>query len=487
MNNKTSRYPLWTKENTHLAIAFLLSTILVYWFPRLGITNAITMMAFLGSLVLVFNSKNDSFWLAWFFLMMNAPGRLFSSTSGMTQFRLPLYNLAPGVSLGFPELFLAAYILKLVIRKGNRNFIFSGYFVFILVYGLLMLFYSLFLGVTAANLITAVRSIAPWAWILILPAFINDSEKLGRVFRMLAPFVFISFIFTIHAQLSGAYLHNLLSGESALRALGSAEDGLIRISHSSHLIFFCMTMSLFYLTINDRHYNGNYLNSILVVAGIMIFMSATRGWILAMFILWGSVFLMGGYNLFKQAARVLVILGIFFSFVGMVYPTLFFQTSQALNRFLTLELLVQGDVTAGGTLARITERSPRVMAVFRESPVIGWGFSQTFYQYNDGHVGNQNMLMQGGVIGYLVWLIPFLLISRRIYYFSRMSRVRALYGNGMLVFLLALLASFVIHSTSGQMLGFATLSQATHLFWALIFTAIMAIYDKAVRSSNAVA
>lgn len=482
MNDRATRYSLWSIENTRLAIAFVITVILVYWFPRLGIPVVVSRMTFLASLIMAFNSKDDCFWLSWFFLIMNAPGRLFSSSSGLTEFRLPLYNLGPGISLGFPELFLAVYLLKFFIRRRDSGFLFVKYFVFILAYGMLMLFYSMLLGTTSSNLIIAVRSIAPWAWVLLLPAVITDTEKLGRVFRMLAPFVFLTFIFTIYAQLSGNYIHNILAGESVLRSSGLAEEELIRITHAFPLSFFCMMMSLFYISYADKRYNWNYLNVILVVAGTMIFMSATRGWILAIFILLASVFFMGGSNLFKQSARVIVIFGLFFSIVGTIYPALFFQTTQALKRFLTLEQLAQGDITAGGTLMRITDRGPRIMAVFRESPVIGWGFSRTFFSHSDGHVGNQNMLMQGGILGYLAWMLPLILITRRVYTLSRMPRIRSLYGNGMLVFLLAILGSFVIHSSSMQMLGFIMLGQSSHLHWALIFTAVMVVYNDAAKS-----
>ena len=42
---------------------------------------------------------------------------------------------------------------------------------------------------------------------------------------------------------------------------------------------------------------------------------------------------------------------------------------------LTLEKMGKGDLALGGTLSRLTERGPKVMSKFYESPVFGFGFA----------------------------------------------------------------------------------------------------------------
>jgi hypothetical protein len=213
-------------------------------------------------------------------------------------------------------------------------------------------------------------------------------------------------------------------------------------------------MSLFYLCSENQYFNKTYLNSIVVTSFIIIFISATRGWIVASLILLSSIFFMRGFNFVKQFSSTVLILILFVFLLRIIYPSFILQTLLAVERFGTLKFLISGDPTAGGTLARITERGPRVMTLFRESPVIGWGVSDRYLSSWDMHVGNQTLLMQGGIIGYAIWTICYFLTLLNIYFLNRNSIVRSHIKNGGIVFLMAMIAIFVIHSSSSQILGF---------------------------------
>jgi len=454
MNNTTSKLSIWSKENTLFLLTFLFTVVVVYIFPHLGIPQLLIKVIFLLLLFVVFRSKDDVFWLAWFFVVINAPGRLFSIGYSSTIYRLPLYRLGPGVAIGFEELFLIIYFLKFLLKKDKNQNIFKRYWTFILIYGFITLFYSFGIGLSSGNVVTAVRSIMPWFWVLILPEFISDSDKLAEAFKLLAPFVFINFLIQIYTQITGQYLNDILSGEIWYGFLGSAEEELVRISDGCAVNLFCMIMSLFYLCSEDKRFNRIYLNLLIVIYLIFILMTATRGWIVASLILLSSVFFMRGFNFIKQFTSTLLILILFIFLLRIIYPSFILQASLALERFKTLKFLIAGDPTAGGTLARISERSPRVMAVFRESPVIGWGLSDRYFRSWDGHVGNQTMLMQGGIIGYAIWIICYFLTLLNIYFLNRNSIVRSHIKNGGIVFLMAMIAIFVIHSSSSQILGF---------------------------------
>lgn len=464
-------FPIWSADNTRFLLVFIISVALVYLAPTAGVPPIIIRALFLGLLLVVFRSRDDVFWLCWFLVVMNAPGRLFFSTSSSTLYRLPYYSLGAGVSLGFQELFLGVYLLKYLLRRLRNTFLFGRYFQLLLIYGAVTFVYSLSLGMNASNMISAMRIVTPWLWVLILPAFISDQDKLGRAFLLLAPFVFLTMMLTIQGQLTGTYLHDLLSGELKFGFLGEAESELVRISHAANLNFICMLLALYYISREDKRFKGNYLNAVLVTAGVFFFLSASRGWIIGMLVLLASVFFMGGFNFIKQTARVIVILGLLTILLLTVYPNLAAQSSRALGRLLTLEQLAEGDITAGGTLSRLSERGPRVMALFRENPVLGWGFSGRFFENMDGHVGNQNMLMQGGVVGYLIWMLVFIIICVRILFISRNNRSRGAPVGGGMVFLLGMLASFAIHSSSGQLWGFYSSIHASHLHWAWLLAA----------------
>ena len=125
MNNTTSKLSIWSKENSLFLLTFILAVVVVYILPHLGVTQLIIKITFLFLLLIVFRSQDDAFWLSWFFVVINAPGRLFSVGYASTIFRLPLYRLGPGMAIGFEELFLIVYIIKFIRMHYNNKNIFS--------------------------------------------------------------------------------------------------------------------------------------------------------------------------------------------------------------------------------------------------------------------------------------------------------------------------------------------------------------------------
>ena len=469
IDSEVKTYPIWSRDNTKLLLAFIFTVIIVYIFPKLGVPQILIKLLFLLLLFIIFNSKNDIFWLSWFFIISDAPGRLFTLSSGGTIYRLPMYTLMSGISLGFNELFLIMYIIKYLSRKTKVFSLFNEYAKLIIIYGIFTIAYSFILGISQSTLIKSIRLILPWFWLLILPAFISDPKRIEHSFKLIAPFVFICFILSIQAQITGEYLHNILSGESVFRFLGEVEVDIVRVVHAAHLIFVIEFMALFYLSMERKIYNNTYLNLIIIIGFITILLSATRGWIIANLILFSSVFFMKGFNLMKQFIRICVLVGILIFIVQFFYPQFLFQISKSFERLSTLEALTEGDLTAGGTLARLTERGPRVMSEFYKSPIIGWGFSNYYFAHSDMHVGNQSILLQGGIIGYLFWIGIFLLIIYNILTYGRLYYVKLSIGSGIYVILFALIATFAIHSSSMQMWGFYGSNQATifHLTYIL--------------------
>jgi len=485
INSKVKAYPIWSRDNSKLLLAFILTVIAVYIFPKLGIPQILIKLSFIFLLLIIFYSKDDVFWLSWVFVISDAPGRLFTLTSGSTIYRLPMYTLMSGVSTGFTELFLIMYIIKFLSKKTKLS-LFNKYAKLIIIYGIFTIAYSFILGISQSALISSIRTILPWFWFLIIPEFISDPKRVEHLFQLLAPFAFIIFILSLQSQITGEYLHNILSGESAYGFLGEAELELVRVNQADYLLFVLVFFALFYLSLERKIFNNTYLNLIIIIGFITILLSATRGWIIALLILLSSVFFMKGYNLMKQFIRMLVMIGILIYIVQIFYPSFLFQISKSFERLDTLEALTEGDLTAGGTLARLTERGPRVMKEFKQSPIIGWGFSDHYFAYGDMHVGNQTILLQGGIVGYTFWMVIFLLIFYNIFIYGRLYYDKLYNGSGIYVILFALIATFAIHSSSTHMWGFYGHSQATIFHWTYILMVANAYinYGKSYVNSN---
>jgi len=484
MNANTSRLSIWSKENSLFLLTFLLAVVAVYIFPHLGIPQIIIKVIFLLLLLVVFRSKNDVFWLAWFFIIIDAPSRLFTVGYRTTVYRLPLYSLGPGISTGFEEMFLIVYLIKFLLKKDKSQNIFYRYWTFIVIYGFITLFYSFGIGLSSGNVVTAIRMIIPWFWVLILPEFISDSDKLAKAFKLLAPFVFINFFIQIYTQITGQYLNDILSGEIWYRFLGSPQEELVRVISGFGFTLFCMIISLFYLCSENQYFNKTYLNLIIVTSFIIIFISATRGWIVASLILLSSIFFMRSFNFLKQFTGIIIILTLLFFLVKIIYPPFILQASLALQRFASLKYVIQGNPEVEPSLGRITVAGPKMMSLFRERPIIGFGLSNDYIKNWNIHVGNQTMLMQGGIIGYAIWIICYALNLLTIYLLNRNSFVRSKIGNGGIVFFLALIAIFAIHSSSSQILGFNGIPLYFHYLLAFIIAAANATFVSSINNKK---
>ncbi|MCK6694722.1 MAG: hypothetical protein L6Q97_21810, partial [Thermoanaerobaculia bacterium] len=138
----------------------------------------------------------------------------------------------------------------------------------------------------------------------------------------------------------------------------------------------------------------------------------------------------------------------------MAIPIVNTQISLALKRMTTLEALASGDRTAKGTLSRITERSPRVMNKWIESPLTGWGFSDTFNDYQDFHVGNQNILLHSGVLGAALLGMFFVYFHGKLFFRSTLLPRDHPLKYTLLSFCVFFPGWFFIHSSSGQQFAY---------------------------------
>jgi O-antigen ligase len=126
----------------------------------------------------------------------------------------------------------------------------------------------------------------------------------------------------------------------------------------------------------------------------------------------------------------------------------------AINRISTLESIVQGDLTAEGTLSRITDRSPRVLDKFSERPLTGFGFSNEYSDYADVHVGNETLLLKGGIIGYFFMLLLMFNFNIKLFKRNVILTNANPYKKSLYIFIIGFIGFFIIHSSSGYIFNY---------------------------------
>ena len=159
-------------------------------------------------------------------------------------------------------------------------------------------------------------------------------------------------------------------------------------------------------------------------AAMMSILSATRGWMIA----FGLIIIMSGLLVrtidFRKIAA-LVLLSALLTFIGSKSDRIRSQVEFSRDRLLKIESIRSGDLTAKGTLRRLDVRSPRVLKVWKQNPVFGWGFSDVGFKSSDGHVGNQTLLMFSGIVGFVLLNGFLLYFSYQMYIAYRRSEVNA--------------------------------------------------------------
>lgn len=419
-----------------LYTVFILSIIAIYLAPKAaGVVFQVLL------LILFYKSKYNYFWLAFVFIIENFPGTLFSRYTGDIQHTFSILPESPAGTLYFWMVFILIALLKALKTKESYKFILKeniillfGYFIFLV----------LIFGLYKVSAVT--RTLLPWLLLLILPRLLKKEEDFSGFFRLIFSFVFFVLFTQTFQLIYGISIAKILVG-SNIPLLSVELEDVARPTEGIFIPFLAMFGSLYYLIFKKKIFDKKYLRAILGFGLFSIFITATRSWLIA------SLFIFIGYYVFISREKLIVFknfaLPALFLLLSIQFiPILYQQADLAFQRYETVALLLKGDVTAGGTLVRLDVRSPRVLAKFYESPVIGWGYGSEANKYSDGHVGNQNMLMQNGVIGYLFWLILWVVFILKMMRLNKLISNSNPYKNVPRLFILMIIGILFVHSSA---------------------------------------
>lgn len=385
------------RDILYLYVLFAISVAAIYLAPRITVIVLQTIL-----LVAFYRSKKDYFWLALVFIIENFPGGLFSRYTSDIQHTFSLLPNSPAGTLYFWMVFvLIAFLKSLTIKKNNYKFIFKENFILLFGYFLFLIF---MFGVFKYTVVA--RTLLPWLFLFIFPRLLKKEKDFTGFFNLVFSFVFFV-VFTQIFQIAFGISIAKIFGGSNIAFVTEELENVIRPGDGIFISFISIFGALYYLTLKNKYFARNYLMTVIGLAIFSIFITATRSWMIS------TLFIFGFYVFFIAKAKIaiiqrLVIPILLIVIITQYVPVVRQQIDLAKQRYETIELLFAGDLTAGGTLSRLTSRGPAVMEKFRESPVIGWGYGHEAVKYRDGHVGNQNLLMHTGIIGYLFWLLLWL-------------------------------------------------------------------------------
>ena len=298
------------------------------------------------------------------------------------------------------------------------------------------------------------KLVLPCLLLYIVPILLEKENKYYEFMGYLFPFAILTFmaqIFTIRYGVSPAVFIGSEGLESTLYSLKST--GIYRGFYSTQIVLITFFGSVLLLNVKQKYFSVPYLYLVCLLNFGTVYLSATRGWIIAFaFMLICHL----GFMLFRSPKQLTY--GAVLSIVLILILTSFSvtrnQVSHSFERLKSLQYLYEGDITAGSTLSRLSERGPKVMKEWRESPLIGFGFSDKFFEYHDMHVGNQTLLLHSGLIGF--GLLIYALIQFNLQLIKRWITLPSSSPNKqiLIVFVVGTCALLIIHSSSVQVFSY---------------------------------
>ncbi len=460
------------KEVINLYVLYFLTVIVIYFLP------SIVKLVFLVSLLVFFNRSNKNyFWFALVFIAESQTGSLFIIQDAKHSFSL-LQNTPLGL-LYFWMVFILVAFVKSYKMKSQYPFFLNGPIFALLIYIAVLL---LIFGFTKLNFF---GGLLPFLLLFILPRLFKGEEDYERFFNLVFSFVFFVLFYQIIFILFGKELNVFLGGEARASILSKSIEEVgeaLRPDAGVYIPFFSIIGSVVLLTYKKTKLSRNYLYIILLSSIFSIFLMAARGWILAALLIFFFFLFFSSKNPFALIPKFIIpviLLILLFNFI----PSLKKQSDMVIVRLETLVNFAEGDVTAGGTLSRIDERSPRVMKKFWESPILGFGFSSEAIPYSDGHVGNQNLLLHGGVLGFSIYVVLWLSFFVKMFYREKGLSNENEYKHLPMMMIASLLSLILIHSSSSQWFGFG-FSYIRGFIFIFILTYSNFIYWESVKKES---
>ncbi|MCS7035952.1 MAG: O-antigen ligase family protein [Saprospiraceae bacterium] len=415
-----------------------------YYLPEFARTPLYVLM-----LIAYARSSNEPMWLALFLTVGDGVWGFFNPYEAVTK-------LLPGLpGIEFEQLYVLAAFIKSLRKESPEPMFHRGLLRMMGVYIILLVLQGYAVGLSPALNVQfrLVKFLLPLTLLYSLPRLLRTEEDYRELFFYVFPMVFLALfaqVFTIATSLTPSQALGVM--KKVWFTVDVKKGYTYRGFYSDNSVLLGYFGTFYWLT-RPGFFDRRYLFSVLAAAALCVVLSATRGWIIG-FTLSLVLFLILVEKLSLKQTFSLGMVGTLAVVLLLQIPVIEKQFANAFERFSTLQKLAGGDVTAGGTLSRLNERSPRVMDKWSESPISGWGFSDEFFKYGDFHVANQNILLHAGIIGAILMLVFILGYHGTLFLRSWQMPRGAPHKQSLLVWCTFFPGWFFIHSTSGQKFAF---------------------------------
>lgn len=397
-----------------------------------------------------YHGQKSYFYLALMFLIEAHPSSLFYGVGGEDATHTATFlRGTPIGALFFWMVFIFVAYLK-VAKSKTPPFFLQNIITVIAVY-LIFLIFAFGIG----KLSMFMKGAIPLVLLFVIPRLLRNEEDYIKFFNLIFAFVFFNLVTQILYITTGHHLSTVLGGSQKRIDVTAIEEAsnVVRPVAGIVIPYTALIGSAIVMNLRKNPFSRNYLFIIMSLSYFSLFITATRGWLVSGTLFFLAALFVNMRNPLALLPRLIIPLIILIA-AFMFLPFLKKQTEMSMERYATILLLAEGDETAGGTSKRLDVRSPVIMKKFWESPIIGHGYGTYSMANDDGHVGNQNLLFQTGIIGYFLFVLLVFIYIGKLFQRWRSLRKSNPYRNVLLLFIAFIPAAFVIHTATRQWFGF---------------------------------
>lgn len=406
LNSKRSDSQEMILMTIMIILLFILSVLSVYTFP-VGLSKLLFLIFF----ILFWFSGKDYFWFAFFIIITLTPAGFFQEISSTDVRRLPIITIVPKASFSIMDLFLIISLIKAFV-KGKKVRIKD-------VLGIRNIFYlAIILGVVTAfhglSLKTFInrplRGLFFYTFFFTFPALVYTRKDITKFFYMFFPFVFFEVFSQAFLLYTGEYLQNSLFPGIGLLVLRDKlmEESIRSLASGYSIVALSFIFCLMLYDSVDRMSSKIYLVIVMLLGSLSMFLSATRQSILMfafMFVLYVIFVSKNKSSFLVQFTIIMVFLFVIFDYFNLL--DLSFTLTAVFNRLTGAIQIQNGSLEAEDTLEfRLFYRLPILWNYIKQSIIFGYGYSDKYFLYYDGHIGGIMVaLLQAGIAGLIFYVL----------------------------------------------------------------------------------
>lgn len=389
-----------------IMVLFSLSVISVYLLP-IGLSRIFFLIIF----ILFWYSKTNYFWFAFFLIISFNPAGFFQESSSEIVRRLPLLTILPKVSFSVMDLFLIISVIKAFVKGKKRRMKDELGIRYIFYFALFLSFITFFHGLTLKTFISMpLRGMFFYTMFFSFPALVNTKKEIAKFLYLFFPFVFLELFSQGYVLYTGDFLQNSLFPGMELFVYRDKlmEDSIRSLAPGYSIVVMSFMFGLVLYDSVDRMTSKVYIIIVMVFGSFSMLVSATRQSILMfalMFLLYVVFVLRNKRGFLVQMSIILLILFFFFDYLNIL--NLNFTISAVFNRLTGAVQIQNGSLEAEDTLDfRLSYRLPLLWGYIRQSLMLGYGYSDLYFRYYDGHLGGILVAMlQAGISGLVFYTL----------------------------------------------------------------------------------